>query len=224
MLNPARIRAVFFDIDGTLSDTDDAYLDHLQRQTRPFTLLLGGRNQRPLLRRWMMITEKTASHLYSLADRMGIDKQIDDMLNWLSRLRGTHQPDWFRLMDGVAPMLEALAQRFPLAIVTSRSQHSAETFLAEFGLRSHFRVVISALSAPRIKPDPAPVLAAAGALGIPGDACLMVGDTRADILAGRRAGAQTAGVLCGFGLRTDLERAGADAILDTTADLPSLLS
>jgi phosphoglycolate phosphatase len=52
----------------------------------------------------------------------------------------------------------------------------------------------------------------------------MVGDTQVDILAGRRAGAQTAGVLCGFGRRADLEKAGADAILETTADLPGLLA
>jgi phosphoglycolate phosphatase len=224
MLRPERIRAILFDIDGTLSDTDDAYLDRLLRFTRPFGFLLGGDNQRELVRRWMMTAESAASHLYSLADRLGIDRQIDDTLDWLSRLRRTHQPDGFRLMDGVAPMLTAVARKFPLAIVTSRSQYSAEAFLAEFGLRSHFRAVISALSAPRIKPDPAPVLAAAGALGIPVEACLMVGDTRADILAGTRAGAQTAGVLCGFGRRADLERAGADAILGTTADLPSLLS
>jgi N-acetyl-D-muramate 6-phosphate phosphatase len=51
----------------------------------------------------------------------------------------------------------------------------------------------------------------------------MVGDTPIDIRAGRAAGAQTIGVLCGFGEREELLRAGADLILDSTADLPTVL-
>jgi phosphoglycolate phosphatase len=44
-----------------------------------------------------------------------------------------------------------------------------------------------------------------------------------DILAGKRAGAQTVGVLCGFGERRELEETGADAIIEHTADLWPLL-
>jgi len=50
-----------------------------------------------------------------------------------------------------------------------------------------------------------------------------VGDTTVDIRAGRTAGAQTVGVLCGFGARRELERAGADLILPSVADLPGAL-
>jgi phosphoglycolate phosphatase len=50
----------------------------------------------------------------------------------------------------------------------------------------------------------------------------MVGDTTADIIAGKSAGLQTVGVLCGFGERTELARAGADLILPSTADLADL--
>ncbi len=51
----------------------------------------------------------------------------------------------------------------------------------------------------------------------------MVGDTTLDMLAGKRAGAQTVGVLSGFGKREDLERSGADVILDSCAQLPAIL-
>jgi N-acetyl-D-muramate 6-phosphate phosphatase len=44
-----------------------------------------------------------------------------------------------------------------------------------------------------------------------------------DILAGKRAGAQAVGVLCGFGERAELERCGADLILDHTADLAKVI-
>ena len=51
----------------------------------------------------------------------------------------------------------------------------------------------------------------------------MVGDTPVDIQAGKKAGAQTVGVLCGFGTEKELLRAGADLILKTTSALPEIL-
>jgi phosphoglycolate phosphatase len=47
----------------------------------------------------------------------------------------------------------------------------------------------------------------------------MVGDTAVDVKSARRAGAWSVAVLCGFGERKELERAGAHLILDSTADL-----
>jgi phosphoglycolate phosphatase-like HAD superfamily hydrolase len=55
------------------------------------------------------------------------------------------------------------------------------------------------------------------------DTCLMIGDTPVDILAGKRAGAQTVGLLCGFGTEGELRRAGADIILNDLRELHKLL-
>jgi phosphoglycolate phosphatase-like HAD superfamily hydrolase len=52
----------------------------------------------------------------------------------------------------------------------------------------------------------------------------MIGDTVADILAGKNAGAQTVGVLCGFGKEKELRQAGADLIIKRTPDLLGLFS
>ena len=51
----------------------------------------------------------------------------------------------------------------------------------------------------------------------------MIGDTTVDIRAGKSAGAQTVGVLCGFGEKEELLRMGADHILKNTADLKDIL-
>jgi phosphoglycolate phosphatase len=56
-------------------------------------------------------------------------------------------------------------------------------------------------------------------LDVPVERCLLVGDTTSDIYAAQSAGARSAGVLCGLGTEAELERAGADLILDTTSDL-----
>ena len=59
-----------------------------------------------------------------------------------------------------------------------------------------------------MKPHPEPLLFAAKAMGVDPAACLMIGDTTIDIRTGVAAGAQTVGVLCGFGTEDELrERA-----------------
>ena len=50
----------------------------------------------------------------------------------------------------------------------------------------------------------------------------MIGDTTVDMRAGKAAGAQTLGVLCGFGEEAELRQLGADFILKSTSDLPQL--
>jgi len=51
----------------------------------------------------------------------------------------------------------------------------------------------------------------------------MIGDTTVDIRAGKSAGAQVLGVLCGFGEEPELRRMGADEILADTPQLVNLL-
>jgi len=171
----------------------------------------------------MMASEGMASFLLTVPDRLGIDEPLAALTDRLAGWRGLGRPGAFRAVQGVPEMLPRLAQRLPLAVVSSRDRRGTLAFLDQWKLAPHFLVVITALSARRMKPHPAPVVAAAKALGVAPERCLMVGDTRADILAGRRAGAQTAGVLCGFGEREDLEACGADVILENTAEVGRLL-
>ena len=74
-----------------------------------------------------------------------------------------------------------------------------------------------------MKPHPDPLIYAAKAMGVEPADCLMIGDTTVDIRTGVSAGAQTIGVLCGFGTKEELLRAGAGMILRTTSDLLAVL-
>ena len=53
--------------------------------------------------------------------------------------------------------------------------------------------------------------------------CVMIGDTTVDIRAGKSAGAQTIGVLCGFGQEPELVQLGADLILKATPEVAGVL-
>lgn len=223
MLDQARIRAVLFDLDGTLAHSDAAYLDALARVLRPAAFLFPSRDPRPILRRWLMASGGILNFLLTLPDRIGLPSPFLATVGWAAWDRGPGRPGAFRMIPGVQEMLQGLSTRYQLAVVSSRDQRSTEAFLEQFGLRPLFQAVVSSVSSRRIKPHPAPILLAAARLGSAPAHCLMVGDTVVDIQAGKSAGAQTAGVLCGMGLRQDLEQFGPDVILQTTPDLSQLL-
>jgi len=104
-------------------------------------------------------------------------------------------------------------------VVSAGSERATLGFLEQFDLAPYFEAVATSITCPHTKPFPDPLLWAAGRLGVPPERCLMVGDTVVDIRAGKAAGAQTVGVLCGFGTERELRRAGADLILPDTSAL-----
>lgn len=113
------------------------------------------------------------------------------------------------------PLLERLAQKRPLGIVTGRPRRDAEEFLARHELRGLFRSVVCMEDAP-LKPDPAPVIRALEELGV--SSAWLVGDTPDDVRAARAAGV----VPLGFGAR-GLVEAGAARTLESLDELETLL-
>jgi HAD superfamily hydrolase (TIGR01509 family) len=219
----ARISAICFDVDGTLSDTDDQMVGRLSRWLQPFSGLFKERDPRSFAR-WVIMAVETPGNLaFSIPDRLGIDAQLDTLAHRLARLRSNHRPPQFWLIPHARETLEILAARYPLAIVSARGEDSTRVFLAQFGLNHFFQSVVTAQTCRYTKPFPDPVLYAAQQMGVEPERCLMVGDTTVDVRAGKAAGAHTAGVLCGFGQERELRRAGADLILPSPAELPEIL-
>ena len=222
-LSPSRVRAICFDLDGTLADTDDQAVQRMADWLRPLASLFPDNDPAGPLRRALMASETPLNFFFSLPDRLGLDSALAWAMDALHRWRGVGRPGHFLLIPGVPAMLDGLAARYPLALVTARDRRGTEAFLSQFELGRYFRCVVSAHTCARTKPHPMPVLWAAAQMGVPPDRTLMVGDTSVDILSGRRAGAQTVGVLCGFGRRAELERCGADAIVERTPDVVAAL-
>ena len=120
-------------------------------------------------------------------------------------------------------MLERLGKRYPLSVVSARDTLTTMAFLNHFNLVPFFKCIATDQTCKHTKPFPDPILWAAKEMGVLPEACLVVGDTSVDIRAGKAAGAQTAGVLCGFGEESELREHGADTILSITADLVQVL-
>ena len=145
------------------------------------------------------------------------------LIRLINRLQGHKRQSQFPPIDGARTLIESLSARYRLAIVSTRSKSEASTFLTQTGIDGNLEAIVGRDSTWRIKPHPQPLLSAAQLLGVPIERCLMVGDTTVDMRAARRAGAWAVGVLCGFGQRPELERAGAHVILEHTRQLTDLL-
>jgi HAD superfamily hydrolase (TIGR01548 family) len=117
-------------------------------------------------------------------------------------------------------ILEALAAKLPLAVVTGRPRRDAERFLSEYGIDRLFETVVTMEDAP-VKPDPAPVRIALTKLGV--RHAWMVGDTPDDIRAARSASVLPIGIVAPGDdpelARSALAQTGAARILTTVDDL-----
>jgi HAD superfamily hydrolase (TIGR01509 family) len=220
-LDLVRIKALCFDVDGTLNDTDDQFSETVKALLRPLGVFPFLDRDR-MARRFVMWAEAPSNALLGYADRIGIDDQMAALMEWLSRHHRRKQK-LFQLITGVAEMLKELDGRYSMSVVSTRDEYTTRQFLEEFDLTSHFTCVVTGQTCRHTKPFPDPVLWAAAKMGVPLENCLMVGDTTVDIRAGRSAGAQTVGVLCGFGEERELRRMGADEIIMSTANLGKVL-
>ena len=217
-LDKNKIQALCFDVDGTLSDTDDQYVLKFEKLFRLVKFLFKEQDAHHAARRFVMWSESPGNMLMGIPDRLGLDDEIATFIDWATR----HRPlplKHFMLIDGVKEMLSALQGKYPMAVVTARGEEGTMQFLRQYDLLPFFDVVVTALTAEHTKPYPDPIIYAAQVMGVAPENCLMIGDTTVDIRAGKAAGTQTVGVLCGFGEEPELRKHGADLILKTTASL-----
>ena len=218
MLDKDKVEAVLFDLDGTLMDTDDQAVEALVRQLQR----LHWPHPQRAARRLVMACETPGNVMMTLLDVLGLDALLNTFTDRLRRWRGLRTRADFHIITGVEEMLVELSGRYRLAVVTTRGLAESEAFLDQYNLRGFFDALVTRESTWRLKPHPAPIRHAARLLGVPVERCVMVGDTTVDVRAARRAGAWAVAVLCGFGEREELERAGAHVILEHTAQFSSL--
>ena len=217
-LDLARIKALCFDVDGTLSDTDDLYT---QKVVRFFPRIMF-KDRDYSARRFVMWMEAPGNALLGMADSLGLDDEMVAIINWLERRRKRPAQE-FLLIPGVDELLKQLHGCYPMSVVSARDEHGTMAFLERFDLVKYFDAVITGLSAKHTKPYPDPILLAAHRMNTAPENCLMIGDTTVDMRAGKSAGSQAVGVLCGFGEEAELKKFGADLILSDTPKLIDVL-
>ena len=230
----ARVRALCFDVDGTIADTDEHLVARLAAVLDRVPLV-SGRRAELAARQLVMGAETPVQAAYAMLDRLGLDVPFHRLRDRLRQARSrTADPAHTRnieaidevphdMVAGVQEMIVELAADFPMCTISTGTVQRIERFLEHYGVRRHFAAVVGSQTTRRMKPHPDPLLHAARVMGVAPAQCLMIGDTTMDIRTGTAAGAQTIGVLCGFGTEDELRDAGAQMILRTTSDLLAVL-
>jgi len=189
-----RIRAMLFDLDGTLLDSAPDLVASLNwvRSSEELPELELAQMQR--------FASKGAVGLLR-AGMPPTDAQTFE--NWRQRFLVHYAQNCYRnssLFAGVPELLDYLARAgIPWGIVTNKSEALTGLIVKAAGLAEAVSCVVCGDTLKECKPHPAPVSLACGMVGVePGEA-VMVGDDVRDIQAGRAAGTRTAAALYGYG-------------------------
>jgi histidinol-phosphate aminotransferase len=214
--------AILFDMDGVLADVSESYRRTIAETCAAFGVAvvapeIAAAKREPGANDDWTVTRR-------LLDRRGVHASIEEAAAVFEAIyQGTDASPGLRRFETLLPsraLLERLAARVKLGIVTGRPRSDALRFLEAQGLAGRFDAVICREDAP-LKPDPAPVRRALGALGV--SRAWMVGDTPDDVRAARAAAVLPLGIVApgddAATTREELRRAGAGFIL---ADLDEL--
>jgi phosphoglycolate phosphatase len=192
-----RFSAYLFDVDGTLLDSASDICGAIQ------TVLATTRQNTvtdDFLRRYI------GRHLFDLFGDLLPEctrAQMDQMLVDYRRIYLARNHSLTHAYPGVADALAALPGRKSTA--TTKGTPTTRAVLELFGLLPYFDHVQGTDGFPA-KPEPDVILASLKVFGLNAADCLLVGDSAADMQAGRRSGVKTCAVLWGYGQREDLAK------------------
>jgi len=188
------VRAIIFDLDGTLADTEQLHFEAFNAVLNPHEIEISrpeyfgrliGYDDRGCFRQVLGEHGRSAS-----------DSVVGELIAQKTAIYKTIVAQRQILFPGAAEFVRYCASRFPLALVTGTLRVEAELILGKAGLLELFADIIAAEDVEQGKPEPDGFNAALGRLGyilrprplLAAAECLAVEDTAAGIEAARRAG------------------------------------
>jgi len=197
VIDYSAVRALAFDLDGTLIDT-------LPDLAAAGNRMLAALDREPAVeeqvRQYIGDGIAVFTRRLLAGDHQGdIDASLAEAgLTLFKRLYAEELTVRSRPYPGVPQALRALAARYSLACVTNKALAYTEPLLTALGMRSDFKLVIGGDSLPRKKPDALPLLHTAASLGVRHEQLLMVGDSANDCACARAAGCPVVCVPYGY--------------------------
>jgi HAD superfamily hydrolase (TIGR01549 family) len=214
------IELIVFDIDGTLvishADWDGMRTKLRDHFKRNYDINLEFRPVLDKMEEAIEIIQKKNPQIDS--------QKIKDTVMQIIEETGLEGIKKSQLVKNCKKNLEKLRKkRKRLASFTRSGLKEASLALQLHNIEKYFEMVVTRDDTARVKPNPDPILLISKKMNINPDNILVVGDHPYDILAGKRAGTKTIGVLSGIAPKEDLLKAGADFILESIAEIEKYL-
>ena len=214
-----RMRAMIFDLDGTLVDTVYAHVFAWQRAFEEIGLAIDGwRIHRRIGMSGGLFARAAAREL----NRELTAEAVETLQNRHGELFREFLPNRRPLPGAVSLLQELRAAGVLFGIATSGRRPEIDKSLEVLGIDDR-TVVIERGDVSRAKPEPDLFLACQQRLGVPPGECYVVGDAVWDLLAARRAGILSIGLLSGGYGEDELVSAGAFRVYRDPAELQSAL-
>jgi len=218
------IKAVIFDLDGTIVDFN---IDFKAARTEVVRLLTQQNLPSSLLsvKESVFVTLKKAKkHMKENdKDEQEFVKLKENVIAVVERYEAKAARET-NLISGILETLKTLKKtKLKIALFTANGEKSTNHILRRFRLRQFFDTIITRESVLAVKPDPAHLEAALKALKVKPEEALVVGDSVRDIECARQLKVLAVGVTTGFSSIEELTRAGADYIASSSTDIPSLV-
>jgi HAD superfamily hydrolase (TIGR01509 family) len=186
---PDSIRAVVFDLDGLMFDTEALFF-----RTASEMLAARGKAFTPEIMR-AMIGRRSREVGHLLQTMTGLDEPVEVLLADVRQRFYAEIDTAVHPTAGLFRLLDRLKHAgLPLAVATSSSRSYAERLLVRHGLRERFRVLLGSEDVSRGKPDPEIYTLAARRFDVLPEAVLVLEDSPAGVTAGVAAGAFVVGV------------------------------
>jgi phosphoglycolate phosphatase len=210
------VRALIFDLDGTLIDSKQDLIQSVNAMLREL-----GRRELP---------EETISGYIGHGAPQLVARALGDecteeerqrALEFFLRYYETHKMDTTCPYPGVAETLKKLAG-MPMAVLTNKPVRISVRILDAMGLSKYFRAIYGGNSFETKKPDPLGAKTILRQLGVEPQEALLVGDSEVDVQTARNAGTLAAAVNYGFGVH-DRGAHPADIYLEHFGELATLL-
>lgn len=218
------VRAVLFDLDGTLLDTVPdlhaavcAMLEDLGRPPLPEEAIrcYVGRGIANLVKRSLAGSLEVAED-----DSPAPADALASFRRHYARENGRRT----RLFPGVREGLEAIrGMGLPMAVITNKAEAFTRPLLEMTGLAEFFSVVVSGDNLPKHKPDPMSLVWTCGCLGVSPTDALFIGDSVNDFLAARAACCRVFLLPYGYNEGRDVQELECDAIVSSVESAAALI-